>query len=263
MARPFFERLKKYFFDVGQVLLGEADAAAIFPNSGDIGTSREAIYAAYLQQHLPSSCNVSLGGFLFDQTGRESNQIDIIVTNQVSIQFNSQNPDGSGKSFASIDGAIAVVSVKSTLDSAQLRDALRNLASLPDKEPLTDKLKSPIVVLHGYDNWPYKIIYANTGVSRDTLSETLEEFYRDNPEIPENKRPNLIHVNGRYVVVRSGPNGAETRDKTKIPPNTFYGFDDATNVFGLFYAITEIQNIALGSSHIRYRYSDLINNIDF
>ena len=77
MSRPFFERLKKYYSDIGKVLRGEADAASIFPNTTDIGMSRERVYAEMLRLHLPSSCNVTLGGYLFDQDGNESSQIKV------------------------------------------------------------------------------------------------------------------------------------------------------------------------------------------
>jgi len=136
MAGPFFDRLKKYFTKVGEVLKGQADVASIFPNATDIGASRERIYCEVLRQHLPRSCTVSFGGFLFDMKGNESKQIDLIVLNDASPQFNFHNPDGQGKSFACVDGCIAVASIKSTLNSAQLVDALKNIASLPDKVPL-------------------------------------------------------------------------------------------------------------------------------
>jgi hypothetical protein len=65
----FFVRLRKYYLNVAQVLRGEADAASVFPNTTDIGMSREKVYADFLRQHAPSKCNVFLGGFLFDDDG--------------------------------------------------------------------------------------------------------------------------------------------------------------------------------------------------
>ena len=111
MAGPFFERLKTYFSKVGEVLKGQADVASIFPNTTDIGISRERIYAEVLRQHLPKSCTVSFGGFLFDMEGNESKQIDLIVLNDTSPQFNFHNPSGQGKAFACIDGCVAVASI--------------------------------------------------------------------------------------------------------------------------------------------------------
>jgi hypothetical protein len=47
MSAEFFDRLKQYFESVGSVLRGEAAAASIFPNSTDLGQSRELIYADF------------------------------------------------------------------------------------------------------------------------------------------------------------------------------------------------------------------------
>lgn len=99
MAGPFFERLRAYYLDVAAVLRGEAKAASIFPNSTDVGISRERIYAEFLRQHAPSKCNVFYGGFLFGEDGSESNQLDVIVTTDTTPRYNLHNSDGSGKSF--------------------------------------------------------------------------------------------------------------------------------------------------------------------
>ena len=159
MSKPFFERLKDYYADVGTALRAEASSAAIFPNTTDVGGSREGVYARFLRQHLPSSCNVMFGGFLFGQDGSESGQLDVIVTGGTALRYDLHNQDGSGKTFACVDGSVAVVSLKSTLDSAQLRDALDNLASIPAKVPLGGQI--PQFVRHpDYPDWPLKIIYA-------------------------------------------------------------------------------------------------------
>jgi hypothetical protein len=72
------------------------------------------VYAEFLRQHLPTSCHVTLGGFLFDSEGRESKQIDIIVVDDMAPQFNFHNRDGQGKAFAGVDGCVAVAE---TMDS--------------------------------------------------------------------------------------------------------------------------------------------------
>ena len=87
MARPFFERLEAYYDAVGAVLRGEAGAAAVFPNTSDIGLSREQVYLRFLEEHLPASCEATLGGFLFGLDGTESSQLDIIVTCAVAPRF--------------------------------------------------------------------------------------------------------------------------------------------------------------------------------
>jgi len=259
MSGPFFERLKLYFSKVGEVLKGQADVASIFPNTTDIGSSRERIYAEVLRQHLPQSCTVSFGGFLFDMEGNESKQIDLIVLNDASPQFNFHNPDGQGKAFACVDGCIAVASIKSTLDSAQLVDALNNIASLPDKVPLENR-HNPLLKIKNYEDWPYKIVYASDGASIETALKTLTSFYDGNQNIPQYKRPNIIHVCGKYNIIRVGK-GATTRDGTKIQENTFWGQPDPSDSYALLSTILEVQLRAESSKHIIYNYMNLINKL--
>lgn len=136
MAKSFFVRLRSYYLKVAEVLRGEADAAAVFANTTDIGMSRELAYVEFLKQHAPSKCNVFLGGFLFDDEGEESKQLDIIITTDTAPRFNLNNKEGAGKSFSPVEGTLGVISVKSTLNRNELFDALGGIASHPaDKKP--------------------------------------------------------------------------------------------------------------------------------
>src|SRR5206468_12178476 len=123
MPTNFFIRLREYYVKVAEVLRGDADAASIFPNSTDVGMSRERIYADFLKQHAPSKCNVFLGGFLFDEGGSESRQMDVIVTTDTAPRFDFHNRAGGGKSFSPVEGTLGVASIKSRLDKAQSFDA--------------------------------------------------------------------------------------------------------------------------------------------
>jgi hypothetical protein len=124
MAKEFYTRLKNYYSKVGAVLRDEASISSIFPNSTDVGVTRERIYAEFLRSHLSPYCHVSFGGFLFDLEGKESNQIDLFVTSDSCLQFNFLSHESQGKAFSCIDGTVAVASLKSNLDSP-------NLGSLP------------------------------------------------------------------------------------------------------------------------------------
>ena len=161
MPETFFERLRAYYANAAAVLRHEAEASTIFPNPTDIGTSREQNYAAMLKLHLPSNCNVLFGGFLFGRDGIESKQIDILITDGYSLRFRFPTSGEPSKSFACIDGCVSVISVKSTLDSANSEDALLNIASIPDKQPLTQGRLPSLVQIQAFDDWPYKIINAS------------------------------------------------------------------------------------------------------
>ena len=260
MAQEFYKRLQEYFSMIGKVLKGEADSASIFPNSTDVGMSRERIYSEVLKQHLPSSCNVYYGGFVFDLDGNESKQVDLIVSNDKSLRFNFYNQDGSGKSFACIDGCIAVASIKSNLDSTQLIDSLKNIASLPNKTPI-DGRKNPLIRIKNYDNWPFKIVYASDGVSTETIYKTIKQFYLDNPNIPIHKRPDLIHVAGKYVFVKIGEEITTTRDGTKLAPNTFHCQNYHPDEFGIPFTVISIQRIAAASDHLLHKYDVIIDKL--
>lgn len=257
----FFERLKKYYSDIGKVLRGESDVASIFSNTTDIGQSREMIYVEVLKQHLPSVCNVSLGGFLFNQNGVESKQIDVMIINDLALQFNFLSKDGSGKSFACIDGCVGLVSVKSTLDKRELIDSLKNIASIPGKQSLTPGQFPPNFNIGDYDEWPYKVVYASDGIGQKKINDYLREFYAENSEIPFHKRPNIIHVAGKYVFVRLMEGGSVTPDGVVIAPGIFYGSGRDPDVFALFCTFSKLQNIALRSRFIAYNYDGMLQGI--
>jgi hypothetical protein len=258
MAKPFFTRLKDYYADVAKVLRGEASAASIFPNPTDIGQSREQIYRRFLQDHLPSACNVMLGGFVFNQRGAESCQIDVIVTMEDCPQFNLLSQDGTGKSFTCVDGTLAVASVKSCLDSKELRHALANLASIPQHktsyEWVSIGIENPF-----YEQWPYKIIFAASGVSEDTLKQTMTDFYREHPEVPQNRRPDIIHIAGKYCTRRSVQD-LEYQGHT-IKAGTYFTTTPDVDVAALVIVIHTIQQMLVASRYIPFDYTELFNRM--
>lgn len=260
MTRPFFARLSEYFTNVGKVLQGEASASSIFPNTTDIGITKELVYADVLQAHLPASCKVVLGGFLFGRDGSESKQIDILVTNDMALQFTFHNRQGKGKSFSCVDGCIGVVSVKSRLDTRELEDSLMNLASIPQQQT-TDGRVMPFARIKNYENWPFRVVFASDGMSGEALLEALNQFYVRNPSISPHRRPDLIHVTGKYVIVRMGSEGGVTRDGSVIAPNQFYLMHFSCDVFGLFYAVIKMQEIAMASRALIFNYSSMINDL--
>lgn len=111
MTHNFFSRLKSYYTSVGKILYHQAEISAIYPNPSDKGFFRESIYSEFLKNHLPSSCNIVLGGFLFDFEGKESKQLDIIVTTSTCLRYRLPT-ESVIKEFACIEGSLAIVSVK-------------------------------------------------------------------------------------------------------------------------------------------------------
>ncbi|MEQ1824205.1 MAG: DUF6602 domain-containing protein [Fimbriimonadaceae bacterium] len=265
MPVNFHTRLRGYYLKVAEVLRGDADAASVFPNTTDIGVSRERIYADFLRQHAPSKCNVFLGGFLFHVDGTESKQLDVIVTTDTAPCYNFHNRDGGGKSFSPVEGTLGVASIKSTLDKAQLYDALSGIASIPQTEPLGARV-SPNLTIPNYDDWPYKVIYTSNGLAADTILGHLNDYYTENPQVPIFRRPNVIHVAGKYAIFRAEL-GMSTHDRgtnqsTPLEPGTFHVFSTDPDLQAICWVLNGLQMRATASAHILFRYDELINRLN-
>lgn len=263
MAQNFFERLREYYLKVAEVLRGEADAASIFPNTTDIGMSREGVYVDFLRWHVPSKCNVFLGGFLFDEEGAESHQLDVIITTDTTPRYDFHNRDGSGKSFSPVEGTLGVASIKSRLDKKQLEDALLGIASIPPTKSLDGRL-SLGVGIHDYDDWPYKIVYATDGIKLQTLIKHLTAFYRTHYNIPLARRPHIIHVAGKYVilrVVRGMILTSTSGEATSLEPGSFHVINEYSDLHAIAWTLHKIQLNAASSTDIWFSYGELINKV--
>lgn len=263
MPKPFYERLRQYYEDLAAVLRDEARVASMLPNSSDVGGSREKVYAEFLRQHAPSKCNVFFGGFLFDLEGNESRQMDVVVTTDTTPQFNFLNRDGSGKAFAPVEGTVAVAAIKSSLDKAQLEDALLGIASIPEMQSLRGRI-SRTYWISNYEDWPHKIIYASDGIAGKTLKSHIDAFYVQHPEIPIHRRPDLIHVVGKYAIKRVtektallGSDGAAAGAEL----NSFVLLDTYPDVQAIMMALDHLQQYVSASSHIVFFYGEIVNKV--
>lgn len=264
MAKKFFVRLREYYIKVAEVLRGEADAASVFANTTDIGISRELVYAEFLRQHAPSKCNVFLGGFLFDDDGAESKQLDIIITTDTAPNFNFQNKDGLGKSFSPVEGSLGVVSIKSILNRAELFDALGGIASIPPTRGLGNR-ENPLFKIKNYDDWPVKVVYASNGIAPETLLAHLNEYYATHPEIPLSRRPNFIHVAGSCFIVRI-KEGMSLSGYVPGTPNqptigNYHLITIDADLQAIVWTLNQLQENATASTHILFSYGSLINKV--
>lgn len=265
MAGPFFSRLRSYYLNVGAVLRGEANAASVFPNATDVGASRERMYAEFLRQHAPSKCNVVFGGFLFAEDGSESGQLDVLVTTDTTLRFDFHNSDGLGKTFSHVEGTLAVASIKSTLNKAELFDALSGIAKIPPTTSLDGRVSFTFSIKN-YDDWPYKIVYASDGIAGPTLLQHLADFYAENSHIPMARRPNVIHVSGKYVIFRvTAGMSMWDEDKQESVPlkvGSFHPFTKDSDLQGMLWVLEALQERASASTHIIYSYGELMNQVN-
>ena len=264
MSQNVYDRIGVYFRDVSKVLRGEADAATIFPNASDIGGVREEIYATFLRQHAPSKCNVFLGGFLFHEDGSESAQLDVIVTTDTTPRFDLHNTNGLGKSFSPIEGTLAVASIKSTVGKKELYDALSNIASIPPMKPIGKRIP-PTFPTFNYEDWPFKIIFANRGIAANSIYRHVREYYDQYSTIPLERRPHIIHVAGECAIIRMIKGYSSfnvfTSNEKQIELGSFNLFTHDPDLSAITFVLNEIQQRALFSTHILFDHGYILNGV--
>jgi len=265
MPKPFYNRLKSYYLKVAAVLKGEAEAGSVFPNPSDIGLSRELIYVNFLKQHLPSKCNVFLGGFLFGENGDESKQLDVIISTDTAPKFDFHNSHGEGKSFGPVDGCLGVASIKSNLTKNELIDSLDGIASIPNTKSIEGRVPT-FISINNYENWPYKIIYASKGLKGVTTLKHINNYYSNNTDIPLGRRPDIIHVVGSFVIFKVIPGmdieSIKKEIKKDIKLGDYYISIIEPDLQALTWTIHSLQGNAVASNQIFFYYHEILNAIN-
>lgn len=254
MSKPFVERFRNYLIYLTQSMPLAASVASIFPNPTDNGQIKEHIFLDFLKQHIPSSCNVLLGGFLFNLEGDESKQIDIIILDYQSLKFDALKKDGKEKTFTCIDGTVGIVSIKSYLNKNEMFDALNNIASIPRGTSLSQSNADPYVNMEGMSDGLLKVIFALDGVSYNTLCQYVEEFYKQHPDIPLDRRPNYIHVLEKYSLVRLRSQ-LQTDDGVVRSEGEFCSRNKDADLFFISSLLINIEKISRLHRHIFYDYT--------
>lgn len=170
-------KLNDYFQNVADVLDKKKKISEVFPNTSDSGQTREGILRQFLEDHVPHRCKVLQGGFVFDSNDNESSQIDVIIHNDLSLQFNTLR-ELSQKSFVTIEGCYAVISVKTNLDKQQLENSLEGFSTIPKTPKLiiTSSVTPPKIT----ENIPLRIIFAFSGLSSSKIKSHLINYYEKN-----------------------------------------------------------------------------------
>jgi hypothetical protein len=148
------------------------------------------------------------------------------------------------------------------LDRKELHDSLDTFATIPEKLPLDNRLP-PSVTVTGFDDWPFKIVFASRGISPQTILGHLTEYYAKNPKVALNKRPNLVHVAGGYSIVRVEHFVPGVRDGTPLRTGEFYLNPTHSYGWGLAWAVARVQGIALASRPLILEYADLVNSLSW
>ena len=264
MIPDVFDDLKKHYVSVAQELSSQARQAGLLKNPTGIGTEREEVYRAFLERHVPKMCDVFLGGYVFDMIGNYSSQMDVIVTSGNTPRFRMSSGN---RYIAPLEGTIAVAEIKSQLNKDTLWEALKGCSSIP---PMPDSkgIVPPYLRVHE-DNWqdtPYKIVFAYDGISAETMFSHVTDFYNQNVEIPIARRPNMIHVLGKYMVIRTTPdmtvvNPDGQPDEVQPEIGQYKTFNTGSDVSAICWILNALQQKAFLGSHLLFKYDEWHNKI--
>jgi hypothetical protein len=106
------------------VLEAESRLSGLLEHSSTVGQAREFLVTRILQTVLPPSVHIG-SGKIIDSDGNYSKQIDIVIYDP---RFPLMKVEGGGLYF--VEGVLATIEVKSTINSSALRTALDNCKSV-------------------------------------------------------------------------------------------------------------------------------------
>lgn len=261
MTSDVFDQLSKHYAAVAEELRTKAQQAGLLRNSTAVGTDREDVYRTFLERHLPKTCDAFLGGFLFDLNGKSSAQIDVIVTANNTPRFQMTG----GRHIAPLEGSIAVAEIKTRLDRDSLLVALENCASIP---PMPDQqgIAPPYLKVND-EKWrdaPYKVVFAYDGANADTIYKHITDYYNERPDVPLDRRPNLVHVLGKYVIMRMAlgmtvinPDGEADAKQPEV--GEYHTFNTSPDVLAMGWILNELQKQAFLGNHLMFKYDEWHN----
>lgn len=119
------------------------------------------------------------------------------------------------------------------------------------------------------DRWqdsPYKIVFAYDGINADTVSNHIAEYYSRNATIPSTRRPNIIHVLGKYMIMRTTPvmtvidrDGKPDRNQPEL--GEYKTFTTGPDISAMGWIANDLQTRAFLGNHLLFKCDDLLNSI--
>jgi hypothetical protein len=159
-----------------------ASARASLTHPGMKGDAIEECVRIFLRQYLPKTLDIS-SGILVDSDGRQSRQLDIVVSDaaKTPVFFQSEKVR-----VIPAECAYAIVEVKSSLDQLELEKAYQNMQSVKSlsKRAYFDELGAirHTHTLYGkeWNNWPtHHFVFAFDSISLATLKDNLDELQKN------------------------------------------------------------------------------------
>lgn len=176
-------------------------ALQLIDHPGELGRDREKVIRAFLRKHLPKRFTVSTG-FVFDATGKVSEQIDVIIADAlVCPVFKTAG----GVRFFPCEAVVAAGQVKSSMTSESImREALGNLETVKNLDRTasghshTEGSDEPLDQLfdHKHQIFTFLFVTGRTLV-RETAQQLLMEFVI---ERSAELWPNVVIAPNKYLL---------------------------------------------------------------
>ena len=169
---------------------------------GELGAGIEHILRDFLKTYLPNNYSVG-SGFIRDTNGRRSDQMDVVINDDAIF---APFPYEETRHLYLVESVAAVVQVKTTLDSTQLKDALDNLNSAMQ---LRKKRRGELAVRTEWGKATSDLVRSyvfafGSGTSLKTLRDTFRQFY-DAREIEEREEASMVGVLDKGHIVNYPP----------------------------------------------------------
>jgi uncharacterized protein DUF6602 len=117
VVMDWFDRLEA-------VLEAESQLSGLLDHSPTVGQAREFVVARVLKTILPAGVHIG-SGMVIDRQGNSSKQIDVVIYDP---RFPMMKLDGGGLYF--VEGVLATIEIKSTIDTSELKGSLENCRSV-------------------------------------------------------------------------------------------------------------------------------------
>ena len=193
--------MRKHYAGLTSRMLSEIESISDqMSHAGEKGRNNELVLREFLERTLASRYTVSTGKVV-SAGGHESGQIDLIVHDRLDTPALIE---GRAWQLVPVESVYAVISVKTTLDKTELRDALKSVESVRN-------LPRNAAVLHlptGMAEIPESQLLRPKGFvfafkSSWTAVESADSAFRDLlPEVDDRYRPNGLCILEQCFIVR-------------------------------------------------------------
>lgn len=193
--------MKEHYAGFSQRMMSEIESiSGRMSHLGERGRNNEQVLIAFLEQNLPRRYTVSTGKVI-SATGQESGQIDVIIHDRFETP---ELMEARAWRFVPVESVYAVISVKTSLDKSELRDAMTSIQSVRSLSrtaamaatPLgfapvpEDKVLRPRALV-----FAFKSLWSSSSGTDNAFKELLSE-------IPDAVRPNGVCTMNQCFITR-------------------------------------------------------------